>query len=128
MSNYSYVAIDPQGVESRGTLDVSDQAEALRRIKEMGLFPTKVLSARRRSHCPAQTQASPRAEPRTWNLPFLAWGGGIGTKTLTAFTRQLATLVEAGMPAPQAGHQRTVTHNRERKFLCRSIGVAPQGL
>ena len=98
MSNYSYVAIDPQGVESRGTLDVSDQAEALRRIKEMGLFPTKVLSASRRSHCPAQTQASPRAEPKTWNLPFLAWGSGIGTKTLTVFTRQLATLVEAGMP------------------------------
>src|ERR1035438_1005928 len=81
MSNYSYVAIDPQGVESRGTLDVSDQAEALRRIKEMGLFPTKVLWASRRSHCPAQTQASPRAEPRTWNLPFLAWGGGIGTRS-----------------------------------------------
>jgi type IV pilus assembly protein PilC len=98
MSNYSYVAIDPQGVESRGTLDVSEQAEALRRIKEMGLFPTKVLSASRRSHCPAQTQASPRAEPKTWNLPFLTWGSGIGTKTLTAFTRQLATLVEAGMP------------------------------
>ena len=98
MSNYSYVAIDPQGVESRGTLDVSDQAEALRRIKEMGLFPTKVLSASRCSHRPAQAQPNPRAEPRTWNLPCLAWGSGIGTKTLTAFTRQLATLVEAGMP------------------------------
>ena len=82
MSNYSYVAIDPQGVESRGTLDVSDQAEALRRIKEMGLFPTKVLSASRRSHCPAQTRASPRAEPKTWNLPFLAWGSGIGPKSV----------------------------------------------
>src|ERR1035441_4931929 len=98
MSNYSYVAIDPQGVESRGTLDVSDQAEALRRIKETGVFRQRVCWGGRCSHCPAQTQASPRAEPRTWNLPFLAWGGGIGTKTLTAFTRQLATLVEAGMP------------------------------
>ncbi len=44
MSNYAYVAVDPQGLESRGTLDVSDQSEALRRIKEMGLFPTKVLA------------------------------------------------------------------------------------
>ena len=42
MSNYSYVAVDPQGMESRGTLYVSDQSEALRRIKEMGSFPTKV--------------------------------------------------------------------------------------
>ena len=38
MSSYSYVAVDPQGVESRGTVDVSDQGEALRRIKEMGLL------------------------------------------------------------------------------------------
>jgi type IV pilus assembly protein PilC len=38
MSNYSYVAVDPRGTESRGTLDVSDQTEALRRIKEMGLY------------------------------------------------------------------------------------------
>ena len=38
MSNYSYVAVDPRGTESRSTLDVSDQSEALRRIKEMGLF------------------------------------------------------------------------------------------
>lgn len=42
MSNYAYVAVDPQGAEARGTLDVADQSEALRRIREMGLFPTKV--------------------------------------------------------------------------------------
>src|ERR1017187_7429357 len=119
MSNYSYVAIDPQGVESRGTLDVSDQAEALRRIKEMGLFPTKVLSASRRSHCPAQTQASPRAEPKTWNLPFLAWGSGIGTKTLTVFTRQLATLVEAGMPLLRG--LKTLQEQAESRALRRII-------
>ena len=38
MSHCSYVAVDPRGTESRSTLDVSDQSEALRRIKEMGLF------------------------------------------------------------------------------------------
>ena len=43
MSNYSYVAVDPTGMEKRGTLEVGDQSEALQRIKEMGLFPTKVL-------------------------------------------------------------------------------------
>jgi type IV pilus assembly protein PilC len=42
MSNYAYVAVDPRGAEARGALDVADQSEALRRIREMGLFPTKV--------------------------------------------------------------------------------------
>ena len=42
MSNYAYVAVDQNGSEMRGMLDVADQSEALKRIKEMGLFPTRV--------------------------------------------------------------------------------------
>jgi type IV pilus assembly protein PilC len=75
MSNFSYVAVDPQGMESRGTLDVSDQSEALRRIKEMGLFPTKVLATDnpasvRPRH--GQIQGS-RAGIGTWQ--FRSWVG-----------------------------------------------------
>ena len=98
MSSYSYVAVDPQGTESRGTLEVSDQSEALRRIKEMGLFPTKVLVADkpRRRTAPAQVRPAAVSGPRRFALP--AWGGGIRAAALVVFTRQLATLVEAGMP------------------------------
>jgi len=98
MSNYSYVAVDLRGFESRGTLDVSNQAEALRRIKEMGLFPTKVLAANPRGLGLAQGRSRPRAAPRIWNRTMLGYGRGITASTLTVFTRQLATLIEAGMP------------------------------
>jgi type IV pilus assembly protein PilC len=98
MSNYSYVAVDPQGMESRGTLDVSDQSEALRRIKEMGLFPTKVLAADTPRRRPAETQPPPAAARKNWNVSFPIRGGGIRATTLAVFTRQLATLIEAGMP------------------------------
>ncbi len=43
MSSYAYVAVQPDGSETRGTLDVPDQSEALRRLRDMGLFPTKLL-------------------------------------------------------------------------------------
>jgi type IV pilus assembly protein PilC len=98
MSNYSYVAVDPQGIESRGTLDVSDQTEAVRRIKEMGLFPTRVLADKPRGPRAAPGRPGARAELARRARPFLGWGGRIGASTLTVFTRQLATLVEAGMP------------------------------
>jgi type IV pilus assembly protein PilC len=120
MSNYSYVAVDPQGIESRGTLDVADQTEALRRIKEMGLFPTKVLAATQPSHRPAPAYPNPRDERRTWNLSFPAWGGGVRAKTLTVFTRQLATLVEAGMPLLRG--LRILQEQVENQALRRIIG------
>src|SRR5256885_17230050 len=83
MSNYSYIAVDPAGSETRGTLDVSDQSEALRRIKEMGLFPTRVSEARKveRNRSRLQARSRPRAK-----FPF-HFGGRVKRKVLTTFTR-----------------------------------------
>jgi type IV pilus assembly protein PilC len=120
MSNYSYAAVDPQGTERRGTLDVSDQSEALRRIKEMGLFPTKVLAAGARAHGAAQSRPSLRAAPRRWNLSLPVWGNRIKATTLTVFTRQLATLVEAGMPLLRG--LKTLQEQAETHALRRVIG------
>ena len=97
MSNYSYVAVDPAGTERRGTLEVGDQSEALQRIKEMGLFPTKVLVNRGRiGNLPRPRPKPPRHFVRTLSIPGL--GGRVKPALLMTFTRQLATLVEAGMP------------------------------
>src|SRR5215469_16079539 len=98
MANYAYVAVDPRGAEMRGVLEVPDQSEALRRIKEMGLYPTKVREAGQ-SRCEAN-----RAPARGG---FVGQGlrshsfrlfRKVGPRLLATFTRQLATLVEAGMP------------------------------
>jgi type IV pilus assembly protein PilC len=120
MSSYNYVAVDPRGIEMRGRLDVPDQTEALRRIKEMGLFPTKVL-AERSDHQLSVPSCFPRlAVPKCFSLPFSWWGSGISATSLTVFTRQLATLVEAGMPLLRGLH--TLQQQAERRALRRIIG------
>jgi len=98
MSSYSYVAVDPRGIEMRGSIEVADQSEALRRIKEMGLFPTKVLDTteRRPARPAARVRSAGRVSKRTLALPLFQ--GRVKPKILTIFTRQLATLVEAGLP------------------------------
>jgi type IV pilus assembly protein PilC len=118
MSNYSYVAVDPQGMETRGTLDVADQGEALRRIKEMGLFPTKVLSPDDSRDRRGSTR--PRARARSARLPMARLWGRVKPARLAIFTRQLTTLVEAGMPLLRS--LRTLEEQEESQALKRVIG------
>ena len=98
MSSYSYVAVDPRGGESRGTVEVADQNEALRRIKEMGLFPTRVLEE------PARKVRIPRLASREVEGKRNRWvrlgefGNQVRPGQVAVVTRQLATLIQAGMP------------------------------
>ena len=43
MPKFNYVAMDAHGKESKGTLEVASQNEAINRVKEMNLFPTKIV-------------------------------------------------------------------------------------
>jgi type IV pilus assembly protein PilC len=92
MSSYAYVAIDPAGAETRGTLEVSNQTEALQRIKEMGLFPTRVLEKEKVRPKPTVRRRAETKRPR------FSFGQKVKPRVLNTFTRQLATLIEAGMP------------------------------
>jgi type IV pilus assembly protein PilC len=100
MTTYSYSAVDAQGKEMRGTLHVADQTEALKQIKEMGFHPIKLTEipatpaaraqrhARRLGLTSRAAQTTRRPQPRR----------RVRAKVVTLFTRQLATLLEAGSP------------------------------
>src|SRR6266536_3591385 len=114
MSNYSYVAVDPQGIEMRGTLEVPDQSEALRRIKEMGLFPTKLRAAGERgTRVGIRPYFDAARKKKALAIPGL--GGRVKPASLTIFTRQIATLVEAGMPLLRS--LRTLEEQEENRVL-----------
>jgi type IV pilus assembly protein PilC len=98
MSNYSYEAVDAGGLKIEGRLDVMDQNEALRRVKEMGLFPVRIVAMRELRA--KQTLVSSKGESGkkqiVINIPYFS--GRVKSSALAVFTRQLATLIEAGMP------------------------------
>jgi type IV pilus assembly protein PilC len=105
MPKFNYVAMDSRGKETKGTLDVASQNEAIGRLKEMGYFPTKVVEADkgkekdkspRKKSAPAKGGKKKGGINLNIKIPFL--GGKVKTKVLTTFTRQLATLVDAGLP------------------------------
>jgi type IV pilus assembly protein PilC len=93
MSNYLYEAVDASGLRSQGALDVIDQSEALKRIREMGLFPTTVRQA-----TPASQRPQSLVNRKSLQIPRWMTEGRIKPAALAVFTRQLATLVDVGMP------------------------------
>jgi type IV pilus assembly protein PilC len=101
MPKFNYVAMDSRGKETKGTLDVANQNEAISRLKEMGYFPTKVSEAEKPKEKGAEKKraAAPvGGKKKGFNLKIPGLGGKVKPKILTTFTRQLATLVDAGLP------------------------------
>src|SRR5204863_2918515 len=102
MPKFNYVAMDSRGKETKGTLEVANQNEAIGRLKEMGYFPTKVAEAEKPKEKGGEKKAKPapgaKKKGRGMNFAIPGLGGKVKPKVLTAFTRQLATLVDAGLP------------------------------
>ena len=104
MPKYNYVALDAHGKETKGSLEVATQNEAIGRVKEMGLFRPRLSKAKSpRKRAPAKTPGhrggrggKKRALDLQIKIPGLS--GRVKPKVLMAFTRQLATLVDAGLP------------------------------
>ncbi|HEY9172927.1 MAG TPA: type II secretion system F family protein [Verrucomicrobiae bacterium] len=109
MPKFSYVAMDAQGKETKGTLEVTSQNEAIGRIKEMNLFPTKIVEVDKdkpdkKGKAASKTASRPAGKGGKKRGSFdiqikiPGIGGKVKPKILTTFTRQLATLVDAGLP------------------------------
>ena len=103
MPKFNYVAMDAKGEEKKGVLEVGSQADAINRLKEMGFFPTKVIEAEK----PKEKKdakggggggAAAKKKGGGINIKIPGIGGGVKSKVLSTFTRQLATLVDAGLP------------------------------
>jgi type IV pilus assembly protein PilC len=106
MPKYDYIALDSHGKETKGSIEVASQNEAIGRVKEMGLFPTKIVEAERVQEKSAGKKARPAAKAggkkkgggMSLEIKIPGFGGKVKPKVLTTFTRQLATLVDAGLP------------------------------
>lgn len=96
MNSYAYEAVNARGASSAGVIDVDTQSEAVRRIKEMGLFPVRV--AERQQSRFKRALASTRAHAREHRLSVELFEPRVKSANLSVLTRQISTLVEAGLP------------------------------
>lgn len=102
MPIFAYKAIDKFGKEIASEVEVASYDEAIKKVRGLGYFPTQV-TAKKEKKKAGRGKATATRFPSAGGLqmeiriPFL----GIGTvksKQITIFTRQLATLIGAGLP------------------------------
>jgi general secretion pathway protein F len=87
MGAYQYVAVDSGGKEHRGILEGDTPKHVRQLLRDRRLLPVEV----------AEVEANERKSRRQWSLRR-----GISGLDLALLTRQLATLVRAGLPLDEA--------------------------
>ena len=102
MPRYNYVALDARGQEASGLVEAASPNEAIGQLRQAGYFPTSVNEeaksgpngkVSRRAAKVAQT-----TRPRAKTNIVLFQRKTVKAKVMMIFTRQLATLIDSGLP------------------------------
>ena len=89
MPKFAYKATNKEGKDQFGVLEAESQALAVQDIRNMGLFPTHIREARKSDE--------KRARKKKGGLEDIYFGG-LKWKEVVIMTRQLSTLIDAGLP------------------------------
>jgi type IV pilus assembly protein PilC len=104
MAQFQYVATKKNGELAKGLVDGDDQKAALEAVKKLGLHPLSVHSAKKGA-----------------GFLSMSVGSKVKVKDLVIFTRQLATLVNAGVPIVRS--LSTLQQQTESQVLKKQLGV-----
>src|SRR6478735_2130390 len=94
MPLYAYRAVSPAGEVSTGELDAANEAEIVDRLRDQGMMPMRIAPA---TGAGAATAPGDRPAGRRWFTPKR-----VTRDNLLAVTRELATLLRAGLPLDRA--------------------------
>jgi type IV pilus assembly protein PilC len=96
MPTYAYDAINNAGKKTSGTVEATTADEAIKKIRSQGLFPSGVKEQKVAGGTGGGGKKVREQKKKKKGVTFTI--GGVSTKKLTLFTRQLSTLQDAGLP------------------------------
>jgi type IV pilus assembly protein PilC len=99
MANFQYSALDAKGEQTTGAVAAATEAEAIQQLRAKGLYPTQITEEGKTKGkgkaAPAKSKGKAASKPAVSKGNV---GGRIKPKSLMIFTRQLATLIDSGLP------------------------------
>ena len=123
MPKFNYVALDARGQEAVGLIDAPSKNDAVGQLRQAGYFPTSVTeegkgapAAKAAKGGGAAVAKSASKAPAVGKKAKVA-DKGVKSKNLMIFTRQLATLIDAGLPLLRG---LTVLEKQERDLVLKA--------
>src|SRR6266566_4693991 len=121
MPTYAFEAMNSSGQEVKDEVEATTSEEAIAKIRQKGFFPTKVREKAGKKKVGKKKEVAETSTTRKMPISI----GGVSTKQLTAFTRQLSTLQDAGLPILRSLQ---ILEQQQRPGLLKAIigGVAEE--
>jgi len=95
MAVYEYKGLTVEGKNITGIIDADSSKTARSKLKRSGIFPVAVSDG-------GQTSAHPSPVSKTGQSVFQFFGDRVSSQNVSLMTRQLATLIGAGLPLLEA--------------------------
>lgn len=103
MAKFEYIALDARGQESQGVIEAPSANDAVGQLRQSGYFPTSVLeegkgpTVKQNKKVQKAIKAASAPKAKSGGI-ILFQRKTVSGKVLMIFTRQLATLIDAGLP------------------------------
>ena len=94
MPNFQYKATDQTGAQTEGTFEAANEQQAYEQLAQYGLNVTQVIPL----DPPASQPKNAGKKKKKKGLLAIELGGGPSKEDISVFTRQMSTLVQAGLP------------------------------
>lgn len=123
MPRFNYIALDARGQESTGLLEAASSNDAIGQLRQAGYFPTSVFEEGQATAADKKARKTVKAAATTAPVAKKKKGivlyqrKTIKPKILMVFTRQLATLIDAGLPLLRSLH---VLAKQERDLVLKN--------
>ena len=113
MPIFQYVATDQTGAQTQGNYEAENQEQAYAQLAQYGLTVTQLVAYQAAPEVPSPVQAGkkekkkkekapkpvkPAKKKKKGGLLAMEIGGGPTSEDISIFTRQMSTLVHAGLP------------------------------
>ncbi len=99
MPQFQFTAADAKGEQMSGTVDAASEADAIQQLRSQGYYPLQVVEAGKGKVAAPKKGAAKKGKAAPKGKKGKATTGGrIKPKVLMIFTRQLATLIDSGLP------------------------------